>query len=495
SHLPVIILTASSDTENKLRALDLGATDFLAKPVDPSELVLRVRNTLAAKAYMDQLAYYDVLTGLPNRKMFLEHFDWTLKKAQRYEDDLALLNIELDNFDQINDTIGLGAGDEVLRQMARRIEGAVRSVDVHGHCTQDKVTVKNLSRLDGSVFSLLLDRIRDPENAARVADRIIQAVSQPIKLEGSDIYVTASIGIAVFPADSQDCMALLRLASSAKDYAKNNGGDSFQFSSTDINQIYIGRRGLEDKLRKALPEEKLVLYYQPKVDIGKGNIQGVEALLRYKDVDDRIMPPSKFMPLAEETGLIISFGEWILHEACTQLVKWHRAGRIPISMSVNISVKQFADEEFLAVVKRIIKNTGFDPQFLTLELTEGLLLEDMENKIHMLNELKETGIQLSIDDFGTGYSSLNYLGRLPVDELKIDQSFIMDLSENSANRAIVSSVIFLAHNLGLVTVAEGVETKEQLHMLQLMGCDQYQGFFFSRPVPNAELYDLLPAGN
>jgi len=491
-HLPVIVLTSSTDTETKLRALDLGATDFLAKPVNPSELGLRLRNTLAAKAYLDQLAYYDPLTKLPNKHLFMERFDWAMKEAKRHNDHLAILNIELDNFDKINDTMGMSAGDEILRLVVPRIERVIRDSDVLGHFNAEDDELLHLFRMEGSAFSLLMDRITDAESAAILADRIIKAIRPPFPLQHSEIYVTASIGIASFPAESQTSTELLRLASSAKDYAKSKGGDSFQFSSVTINAIYQKRYDLESRLRKSMERDELLLYYQPKVDIKSGVITGVEALLRWENGNNGLITPDEFIPLAEETGLIIPMGEWVINEACTQLKKWHQSDRIPINMSVNLSAVQFGDPEFFNATKQIIDNSRIDTKFLTLEITESLLIDDIEGKIKMLEKFKALGLKLSIDDFGTGYSSFNYLRRLPVNELKIDRAFIMDLSQNSDSRAIVSSMIFLSHSLGMITVAEGIETEEQLWVLQDEQCDQYQGYYFSRPVPSEELFKLLP---
>ncbi len=441
-HLPILILTSSTDTETKLRALDLGATDFLAKPVDPSELGLRLRNTLAAKAYLDQLAYYDPLTKLPNRQLFLERFDWAMKEAKRHRDQLAILNIEMDNFDRINDTLGISAGDEVLRLIVPRIERVIRSSDVLGHFNTEEDEIFHLFKMEGNVFSLLMDRTNGTESAALVAERIIKAIRAPFPLEHTEVYVTASIGIASFPAESQDSVELLRLASSAKDYAKSKGGDSFQFSSDSINELYLKRHELETGLRKSMERDELVLYYQPKVDIKTGEILGVEALLRWDHGNNGLITPDEFIPLAEETGLIIPMGEWVINEACMQLKEWHKSDRIPINMSVNLSSVQFGDPDFFTATRQIIENSGIDTKYLTLEITESLLIDDIENKISMLQKFKNLGLKLSIDDFGTGYSSFNYLRRLPVNELKIDRAFIMDLSENSDSHAIVSSMIF-----------------------------------------------------
>jgi diguanylate cyclase (GGDEF)-like protein len=489
-YLPVIILTASTDTENKLIALDLGATDFLAKPLDQSELGLRVRNTLAAKAYQDQLAFYDALTKLPNRHLFLEDLTWAISSAKRHNEKLSLLSIEIDNFDKVNDTIGLNAGDEVLRLVAHRIQKVIREVDIVARSADDEGARMALFHLDSSAFSLLINRIPAAEHAAVIAEHIIKELRVPMRIGGDDIYVTASIGIATNPPESDESSELLRLASSAKDYAKKLGGDSFQFSSSAINDMYEKRQRLEAQLRKALEKNEFILYYQPKVELKTGVVMGVEALLRWENAEG-LVSPGDFIPLAEETGLIVPIGEWVLSEACRQLKEWHQSARIPIGMAVNLSARQFSDANFLSTVNRIIRSSGIDPRFLTLELTESLLLGNIEDKIKLMKRLKAMGLKLSLDDFGTGYSSLSYLRKLPLDELKIDRSFIMEVSKNADSRAIVSTIVFLARSLKLSIVAEGIEKKEELEFLKKLGCHQYQGFFFSRPVPSNEAVGLL----
>ncbi len=492
NRLPIIILTSSIKPEDKLRALDLGATDFLAKPVDPSELCLRVRNTLAAKEYSDHLTFYDSLTGLPNRHMFLDRCEWALKKAKRYGEELAVMNIALDNFDRVNATFGTRTADNVLCQIADRIRGAIRNVDILGHGTQESEAGMNLFRIEGSSFSLLLERIHGEESAAIVAERIIREIRKPLQADGKDIYVKASIGIATYPTESDDVELLLTLASSAMDYIKNKGGDSFQFSTSTINELYSNRRSIETLLRKAIEKDEFILQFQPKVDVGTNVIKGVETLLRWRPDENKFIPPDVFIPVAEETGLITPIGEWILNKAISQLEEWNETETAPIGMSINLSARQFQNKEFFSIVKRIVDGSSVDPRLLTLEITESLLMEDVDHAIKTLKQFRELGLILAIDDFGTGYSSFNYLSELPVDELKIDRSFIVNLSRDSKNVKIFSTIIYLARNLGLTTVAEGVETEAQLQHLREIRCDQYQGFLFSQPLTDIELYKLLP---
>jgi diguanylate cyclase len=490
-YLPVIILTSSSDNQVKLAALDLGATDFLAKPVDPSELQLRVRNTLAGKAYVDQLAYYSPLTRLPNRHLFMECLEWGLKAARRNGGNMALLHIELDQFHKISDTLGLLAGDDILRQFAQRIKEVIRGVDLLGHFELEDYISGNLFHLDSGVFSLLLNRIRNEQDAALVAQRLLEAIARPLLVENTEVYLTASIGIATYPTDDGDSNFMLQSASSAKDYAKNRGGGSFQFSSRQINSQYQKRLSLEAKLRKAVDRNELVLYYQPKLDVQTNAICGVEALLRWHTTDQGVVLPNSFIPIAEETGLMVPIGEWVLSRACRQLSEWQQAGKAPIGMAVNLSAVQFRNQAMVAVFKQIIETSGIDPQLLTLEVTESILLDDIDRKIEMMSRLKDLGLKLSIDDFGTGYSSLNYLLRLPLDELKIDRSFFVSLFKDTKSRSLITYLISLAHNLNLQTVAEGVETEQQLHFLQKEGCDQYQGYLFKPPIPSTEIFEIL----
>ena len=484
-HLPIIILTAATDTENKLKALSLGATDFLAKPLDQSELGLRVRNNLAAKAYQDQLAYYDPLTKLPNRQLLLDELSWALIATKSDHDEVAILNIEIDGFNKINDTLGISAGDEILRQIVQRIESVGRGADQLDHAVHEGLVWK-LFHLDRGVFSLLLTRMESAENSAIIASKILQKIKLPLPVEGRDVILTASIGLTTYPAECEDPLNLLRLASSAKDYAKREGGDRFQFSSRTISEMYGTRLRLEASLRQAVKDEEFVLYYQPKVAVKTGQVLGAEALVRWNGPDS-FVSPADFIPLAEETGLIVPLGEWILRETCRQLKEWHELGSIPVNLSYNLSVRQLVDPLFLERMKKIIVESGIDPQYLTVEITESLLIDDVDQKIEFLHELKRMGVRLSIDDFGTGYSSFSYLRQLPVDELKIDRSFISEISTHKESQALIAAIIFLAKSLHMKTVAEGIEQKEELKFLQQRSCDQFQGYLFS-PAVSADIF-------
>ena len=490
-HLPVIILTSSTDTESKLQALDLGATDFLAKPVDQSELLLRLRNTLGAKAYIDQLAYYDPLTNLPNKRLFQEHLDWAFNKADRHKQSLALLSISIDNLGSVNAAIGQDAGDDILRQAAQRIEKVIRESDQLANSGDKEATDANFYHTEGCIFSLFLDQIHHAQDAANVATRIMDAFKTPLMAQGSELYISLSIGIATYPSEGSTSTALIRLASSAREYVKKQGGNAFQFSSNTINRMYEKKMCMESMLRKALDRDEFILHYQPKVGLDSGRIQGVEALLRWNNGANGIISPIDFIPLAEETGLIIPIGEWVIFEACKQLSEWSERISIPINMNANLSAIQFRNKDFITQLEHAITSHKIDFQTLTLELTESLLMDDIDESIGIMRKIRDCGVKISIDDFGTGYSSLSYLSKLPANELKIDRSFVMHTPHMSDSSAIVEAIIFLAKKLGLKTIAEGVETKAQLQFLHKVHCDEYQGFLFSRPLPARNLYDIF----
>lgn len=486
--LPVIILTSSTDTESKIRALELGATDLLAKPVDASELKLRVRNTLAAKAFTDRLAYYDTVTGLPNRQMFDEQLSWAMENSRRFGGSMALLSVDIDELSRINAAMGQSAGDYTIREIGNRISWEIRQISQGSNPGDANPIIAKLFRTEGSMYSLILENVQSSDDAAEIAERLQQSLKVPVNLGETDVVFSLSIGGSLFPQESDTPEGLVRLSSSSKDYVKKNGGNGIQFSSPEINDLYAKRVSLENRLRKGLDNDEFVLHYQPKVSFSSGKIVGVEALLRWQD-GDSLVPPFEFIPVAEETGLIIPIGQWVIEESYRQLATWHKLGFTSIGMNLNISPVQFQDPDLESVIRNAIVMAGVSPHFVTLEITETMLLEDIEEKLLLMQRLRDLGVRISIDDFGTGFSSLSYLTRLPADELKIDRSFVMNLPADEGGCAVVTAVLFLAKKLGMSTVAEGVETKEQLEFLRHKHCDTFQGFLFSRPLPADELYE------
>ncbi len=490
-HLPVIILTSSSDAETKLKALDCGATDFLAKPVDPSELILRVRNTLAAKAYQNQLAYYDSLTKLPNRSLFLDRLDWFLQRAERNNENLVMLHITLDQFKRVHNTLGPQVGDQVIMQIAKRISSCIRSSDMFGHGADDTRELDSLFHVGGDEFSLLCPTMANSQHAIKLASRILKVMENPFDANGTEAHIWASIGIATYPEDAHDMAKLIQCAVGASAQANAHGKGGFHFYSSDLNAKSLERLQLESDLRHAILEgDQLLLHYQPKVSVRSGQITGAEALVRWQKPDGQFVFPDSFIPLAEETGLILPIGEWVLREACAQLARWQAQG-LWIQVAVNLSVKQFHAGNLVELVSDILKDSGVDRQYLTLELTESLLMENAEEAIATLNSLIALGVRISMDDFGTGYSSFTYLKRFPLHELKIDRSFLMDMTRDSEDQTLVAAMIYLAHEFNLKVVAEGVEKQEQLEILLCLNCEEYQGYFFSRPVSVEDLAPML----
>lgn len=488
-YMPVIVLTAASDSDTKLQALELGATDFLSKPVDASELVLRLRNALAFKAYQDQLAYNDALTGLPNRQLFLERLAWTLKLAQRHNTQCALLQIGLDRFKQINDTLGHELGDEVLVAVSRRLAATLRESATIG-MLNDREDAISLSRLAGDEFMVLISEINHAEDASIVARRLLDAMKTPLLLGGHELFITLSVGISLFPHDGQKGTELLTNVDLAMAQAKQNGRNTYAFYSPEANARSFERLLLETALRKAIDKDELELYYQPKVETATGRIVGAEALLRWNHDELGAVSPAQFIPLAEETGLILPLGEKVLLNACNQAVKWQQAG-CALPISVNVSSLQFRRGNMPALIQSALQASGLQAENLVIELTESLLMDNAQANIDMLTQIEALGVRLSMDDFGTGYSSLAYLKRFPLYEIKIDQSFVRDLPDDTGNSAIVGAVIAMARGLGLTVTAEGVETQAQLAFLKSHGCAQIQGYLFSRAVPSHEFNALM----
>jgi diguanylate cyclase len=493
-YTPVIILTAESDSPAKLRALELGATDFLLKPVDPSELKLRLRNVLAFKAYQDRLADFDALTGLPNRNKFRAELDEVLVAGQERSRTCALLHIDLDRFKQINDTLGHRAGDKLLRNVATLLQELFANVAADWRKTKDPQARIPLSRIAGNSFVALLPGLHNLEKvdvATSIARRVLNTFVEPFQIDGQELFMTCSIGIAVSPGDGADADTLMRHAEMAMYRAKQRGRKTHAFYSGEMNAHAVERLTLESQLRRAVEREEFVLYYQPKVDVATLRIAGVEALVRWKHPELGIVPPVKFIPIAEETGLIVEIGQWVLRAACNQVQAWAAQGLPQMSVSVNVSSVQFQHGRVWHAVRGALAHSNVQPPLLTLELTESLLLDPNGETMEMLKELKEMGIKLSVDDFGTGYSSLTYLSRFPLDELKIDRSFLKGLPNERENVAITSAIIALGRALGMKVVAEGVETADQLSFLHSRRCNEFQGYLCSRPVPAEPLATLL----
>jgi diguanylate cyclase (GGDEF)-like protein len=431
-----------------------------------------------AEERVRHLAHYDELTGLPNRSMFNEQLARALTLARRYSKPLAVLFIDLDRFKIINDTLGHDAGDRVLTEIAERLHGCLRDSDTVG-------------RLGGDEFVVLIEELPEPMHVAAVAQKILAAVAAPFILEAQEFHVTASIGISTYPEDSEDISTLLKNADIAMYRAKEQGKNNYQFYSAQMNVHSIERLALESNLRRALERNEFLLYYQPKIDISSGRVTGVEALIRWQQPGKALLAPGQFIPLAEETGLIVPIGEWVLKTACARCKLWQKQGLQPLRVAVNLSARQFAHESLLQDVARILTQTGLDPSFLELEITESMVMHKPEQAVALLNELKAMGIHLSIDDFGTGYSSLNYLKRFPIDSLKIDRLFIRDIPADTDDAAITRAIISMAHSLRLKVIAEGVETAEQLRFLREHGCDEMQGYHFSPPLPEEQVIGLL----
>jgi len=424
------------------------------------------------------VATHDALTKLPNRVMFAQRLEHALSQAARHGRRLAVLFIDLDRFKVINDTLGHDVGDALLREVARRLSESLRASDT-------------VARLGGDEFVVLLEELSDPMYVTAVAHKLLAALAQPVILEAREYHVTASIGASAFPDDSADAQALLKNADIAMYRAKEQGRNTFQFYSAQLNLHTVERLTLESGLRRALERDELRLHFQPQVELRTGRITGVEALVRWQHPEHGLLPPARFIAIAEETGLIVPIGNWVLQAACDAHRDWARRGLPPLRVSVNLSARQFAHDNLVRDIRSLMGGGGFGLDRLELEITESMVMRDPDRVVALLRELRHIGVRVSIDDFGTGHSSLAYLKRFPVDSLKIDHSFIAGVPDDLGDVAITHAVIGMAHNLGMKVIAEGVETRVQRDFLANQGCDEYQGYFFSAPVPAEEMLALL----
>ena len=441
-------------------------------------IALREQDIRQKGKRQEYLAYHDSLTGLPNRELFIDRLIHAAAKVDRAKEMLAVMFVDIDRFKLINDSLGYAAGNEVVKMVAERLRTAVRECDT-------------IARVGGDEFTILLETISDPQEAVYVVNRIQSSLSGVFKYEHQEINLTASIGISIYPEDEGRVEELVNHADAAKDKAKKNGGGDFRFYTRDMNKSSWHRLEMERDLRHGLEKEQYLLHFQPKVDLIQGRITGMEALLRWQRTDDALVNPAEFIPMLEETGLIIEVGEWVLRESCRVARSWLDEGHDSIVMAVNVSARQFRQLDFVDKVYHILDETGLPPELLEIEVTEGILMEDTQASASTLEALKRHGIRIAIDDFGTGYSSLSYLQRYPIDTLKIDRAFVQDIENNNEGVAITTTIIALAHNLRLHIVAEGVETNKQLEFLTALGCHDIQGFLFSKPLPYEEFCELL----
>ena len=448
----------------------------IADVADQFNVMLDVRKE--AEERLSYLAQYDVLTGLPNRNMFRDRLEQAMGRAKRNGTLMAVMFIDLDRFKEINDTLGHSVGDRVLQGVAERLEHFLRDVDT-------------IARLGGDEFTVVLEGVHDVSQITAAARKIRDALAQPLLVDDREIFVSASIGISVYPSDVEEIDDLLKNADIAMYQAKRNGGDAHHFFVAEMNAHTTERLELEGRLRYALAHQKFTLDYQPQVDIRSGRIIGAEALIRWHDEQLGSIAPARFIPLAEETGLIIPIGEWVLHTACAQNKAWQDTGCAPISVAINISPRQFRQANLLETITQALADTGLNPCFLELEITESTIMHQAEKSIITLEKLHKMGVRLSVDDFGTGYSSLSYLKRFPVHKLKVDQSFVRDINVDPDDAAIVTAVIAMARSLNVLTIAEGVETGGQLAFLDSLECGEYQGYYFAKPMSADKFFALL----
>ena len=423
-------------------------------------------------------AHHDALTGLPNRLNFNESLNQALARAKRKRGMLSVMFLDLDRFKLINDTMGHNLGDLLLKDIAERIRQTLREGDT-------------IARQGGDEFLVLLPEIRDEQEVISVTERILGVFSQPLMLDGNEVYMSTSIGISLYPTDGSNLETLVKQADTAMYYAKEQGRNNYQFFTSGLNIKANNRLSTENSLRKALARGEFILHYQPQVDIESGSIVGLEALIRWNSAEQGIVPPFSFIPIAEDTGLIVPIGEWVLRTACAQNKAWQEQGYPHLRMAVNVSARQFREPRFIKLVAEILQETGLDPQWLELEITESIAMENGDASVEMLSLFKDLGVRISIDDFGTGFSSLNYLRRMPIDTLKIDQSFIKDISTGENGEEVVTAIIQLAKNLRLKVIAEGVETNSQRSFLKNKRCDEMQGFLFSKAVTPEEVEKLF----
>ena len=487
----VMMISGEQTIESAIEAMRVGAFDYITKPFALQHAEAAVRRALdhhslleekrlyenhleelvrQRTAELDHLAYYDALTDLPNRILFEDRLTQALATAHRHGQTLGMLFLSVDRFKKVNDTLGHAIGYRLLQEMAGRMTNCVRAGET-------------VARFEGDEFALLLTQITGTEDVVEITNCINRSLKRPFSLDGQELFITTSMGISLYPDDGADAPTLLKNAGAALYRAKKQGRDNYQFYTADMNAKALKRLTLENSLRRALERKEFEVYYQPQVDINSKQVVGMEALVRWRHPELGLVSPAEFIPLAEDTGLIVPIGEWILRTACAQSKSWQEEGLAPLHVAVNLSARQFQQQNLSELVVQVLQETGLNPCGLELEMTESSIMKNAESAVRTLSELKEMGVKISVDDFGTGYSSLGYLKSLPIDRLKIDQSFVRDVTTDPDDAALVMAIITLAHNLRLKVIAEGVETEEQLRFLHLLRCDEGQGYWFSKPLP------------
>ncbi|HEY6246642.1 MAG TPA: EAL domain-containing protein [Pyrinomonadaceae bacterium] len=495
----VVMISGHQDIETAIEAMRVGAFDYITKPLDIRHVDAAVQRALDHRslirekeqyreqleqlleertAEVDFLAYYDTITQLPNRALFEDRLAQAIAMAKSSGQTLAVLFISLDQFKKVNDTLGHGPGDILLREFAERLKSCVAQTDT-------------IARFGSDEFALLRTQIEGADDVIETIGSLSQVLKFGFELDGQELFATASVGISLFPFDGDDGQTLLKNAGAALYKAKRSGGANYQFYTADIHDRASRRLSLETTLRRAVQNREFVLHYQPKVSVDSLEITGLEALIRWHHPQLGLISPAEFIPLAEDTGLIIPIGRWVLKEACLQNKRWQSQGFAQIRMAVNISARQLHDQAFADTVITALRETNLEPEYLELELTESSIMQNVELAANVLSRLKSMGIYCSIDDFGTGFSSLASLKRLPINALKIDKSFVSEAPSEPDDAALVLAIITLAHNLRLKVIAEGVETEEQLRLLHLLRCDEIQGGLFSKPLPADALVTLL----
>lgn len=450
------------------------------------ENTLRLRGEIEqrhdAQERLNRLAYYDSLTGLSNRVLFRDRFQQALAQAQRDKRRMAVMLLDLDRFKDVNDSLGHPMGDRLLRVMAERFRRVVRDSD-------------SIARLGGDEFTVLLTEVETPESVAPIAERLLRYCAEPTQIGGTDVYMSASIGVAIYPDDASDIDSLLKHADTAMYQAKSAGGQGYKFYSPEMTERALKRVALEGRLRSALERNEFNLVYQPVTDLKTGRVVGMEALLRWECCEGQSIGPAEFIPVAEETGLIVAIGDWVLDEACSQMRRWHDAGLGNLRVAVNVSSRQIGRERLVEAVLHALRRSGLEPRYLELELTERVFVDNTDLVHTTLKRLSDLGVHISIDDFGTGYSSLGYLKRLPIHTIKIDRTFVSGVPDDRDDAELTTAIVAMAHGLGCRVVAEGIETEAQLKFLQQHGCNDAQGYLFARPMAAAECETWLRAHN